>query len=509
MNTAFKDFVQDELEQVTVKIATSANISEGFQGTGFFITNDGYILTAWHCIKDAITFKEDIFIECDGDSFLAQVDEDKSLEGLDIAVLKINHQKKHCIPLGTISEQHENQEVVSVGYPGIDKINTGIGCFDGEIPRFIDTDDIEIHNAILGKGQSGGLVYHYETHRIVGVVKNIIDTDILRNLGSAVRFDCLFKKWPELIDINKEIAKVWKNRLRRKKLSKPQQPPLSDSFLWYFINRLAQRIKLDSAIAQHLADTNYKKCPLLCLVHGDECEYDPFLDWLKYVISHSFPKCNTPMMIPIKTEKIRQITDLHNYVLHGLKNKLLGEEQAFEIAGKTLEEKIAERMAMIKNSPIVVPVSLHTEDGQSLGKKLIEDGFIKFWAKWQPHHQQNQPLLVFLLFKYQTEKKSLLKRLFSVNKKLEHFFDNLDKLDKLNFAKKFSINGFVLPKLDRIRKHEVIDWINDYYEEYFSQFCSDKPSLINDIDDLYEQHPNGISMRKLVPKLKKLMQSAE
>jgi len=43
-----------------------------------------------------------------------------------------------------------------------------------------------------------------------------------------------------------------------------------------------------------------------------------------------------------------------------------------------------------------------------LGKILIEDGFIKFWAQWQLSEQQYQLLLVFLLFKYKAEKKDVL-----------------------------------------------------------------------------------------------------
>jgi len=47
MNNIFKQYIQNALESATVKISTST----GFKGTGFFITKEGYILTAWHCVK--------------------------------------------------------------------------------------------------------------------------------------------------------------------------------------------------------------------------------------------------------------------------------------------------------------------------------------------------------------------------------------------------------------------------------------------------------------------------
>jgi len=159
MDNEFKRFVQDELERITVKIATGADISANFQGTGFFVTPDGYIVTAWHCIKDAFNYKEEIYVEChDGKRFPAQVVKDKSVESLDIAVLKVNcENRKNCIPLGTVSKQHRNHEVISVGFPGIDKIETGIGSFEGQISRLVGSDDIEILNAILGPAKVADL----------------------------------------------------------------------------------------------------------------------------------------------------------------------------------------------------------------------------------------------------------------------------------------------------------------------------------------------------------------
>jgi hypothetical protein len=224
MNTDLRKFVQDELERVTVKVSTSPK-SAGFKGSGFLFTADGYILTAWHCIQEAVSFDSDIFIECeDGEKFLGQLKPDKSIEELDIAVIKIPYQLDNCIPLGRVPKNPWEDEVIGVGYPGRHKNQAGIGRYLGNITRFVDYD-IEVVGAIQGQGQSGGPIYHYATHRIIAVVKNIYKEDTLRNAGLAAKVDLLFSKWEELSYINEKSAKAWDERLdlEQKKRSYPGQ----------------------------------------------------------------------------------------------------------------------------------------------------------------------------------------------------------------------------------------------------------------------------------------------
>jgi hypothetical protein len=219
-----KKFVQDELERVTVKVYTSPK-SAGFKGTGFLFTTDGYILTAWHCIQEAVSFESDIFIESEsGEKFLGRLEPEKSIEDSDIAVIKIDCDIDNCVPLGRVPKNPRGDEVISVGYPGIDKNQAGIGVFFGTMTRFVDFD-IEIDGAIQGQGQSGGLLYHWATHRIVGVVKDIYKEDVLRNAGLVAKVDFLFSKWDELSDINQKSVKAWDERLEseRKKHSESGQ----------------------------------------------------------------------------------------------------------------------------------------------------------------------------------------------------------------------------------------------------------------------------------------------
>ena len=54
-------------------------------------------------------------------------------------------------------------------------------------------------NAIEGQGQSGGLIYHVATERLIGLATNIYNNEVTKTTGIAARFDKLFEKWAEII----------------------------------------------------------------------------------------------------------------------------------------------------------------------------------------------------------------------------------------------------------------------------------------------------------------------
>jgi hypothetical protein len=204
--------IHQAIKNATVKIF----VDDAFQGTGFFITSDGYILTAYHCIGEPPP--DDIVIETHFAGKLpAQLDNDKSLKNkdFDIAVLKVNYSSPHYLPLGRVSAQHIPDDIVAFGYPAAHRAdNQQIGTYSGKISKFRDDNRIE-NDAMKGQGQSGGPVYHYATHRVVGLASAGYKQEIMTNAGLAVRFEPLFENWPELELINHEVAKYWDERLER------------------------------------------------------------------------------------------------------------------------------------------------------------------------------------------------------------------------------------------------------------------------------------------------------
>jgi len=216
MKNQVKKLIQAELEQLIVRVAVSSDFNKdtGFRGTGFFITPDGYLVTAWHCIQDQVLFgkKFKILIECaDGEVFPGQLDEEKSIQKLDIAVIKIKRDINHNIPLlEHVPQSFKGEAVVSACYSEMYKNQKN--CFSGEI-SLVDGFKVVTTNAIQGPGQSGSPIYHYETGRIIGIATDVYHEDKLRNVGLAANFDFLFQQWPELNKINQNTAQLWDERL--------------------------------------------------------------------------------------------------------------------------------------------------------------------------------------------------------------------------------------------------------------------------------------------------------
>jgi V8-like Glu-specific endopeptidase len=192
------------LEKATVKISTSS----GFKGTGFFITDDGYILTAWHCIHESLVLSTTIIVETfEEETFnKVQIVQEKSIQNQDIAVLKIEHTPPY-LSLGLITEAHKGHEVVAIGYPAGNIEGRGIGIYHGRINQLLTNIEAFETTAIEGPGQSGGLIYHLKTQRVIGLVTEIYNNEITKTTGLAVRFNSLFEQWPEIMPLDERLSR--------------------------------------------------------------------------------------------------------------------------------------------------------------------------------------------------------------------------------------------------------------------------------------------------------------
>ncbi|WP_341734478.1 serine protease [Microcoleus sp. EPA2] len=201
--------IEQYIRNATVKIY----INGSFTGTGFFISPEGYVLTAYHCV-DFEAGKIELATPFDG-KVVAQLQPEKSLPAYDLAILKTNHQPSHCIPLGKITQDRVSDGVVTIGYPASHLAsNQEVGTYKGYISRWRDDDRVELSDAIKGKGQSGGSVYHYGTGRVIGVVTDRYKEGTMVDSGLTTRLDRLFAKWPELLDLNQATAELWDRRLQ-------------------------------------------------------------------------------------------------------------------------------------------------------------------------------------------------------------------------------------------------------------------------------------------------------
>jgi len=221
--------LQQTLAKATVKIA----IGGGFKGTGFFITPDGYILTAFHVI--GITPPEITVQTFSGEWLPAQFDAAKSLPQQDLAVLKVSTHPAVCVPLGIISSQQVTDKVLSMGYPLGDRAdNPHLGVYDGTIFRLRDDGKIET-DAVRGQGQSGGLLYHPASQRVIGVVVEGYKPERMI-AGLAQRLDSLLAQWAELPDMTARVAQQWDKQMLEINAQVTQDKPMNWlQYRWWFI----------------------------------------------------------------------------------------------------------------------------------------------------------------------------------------------------------------------------------------------------------------------------------
>ncbi|OQW92091.1 MAG: hypothetical protein BWK78_02730 [Thiotrichaceae bacterium IS1] len=240
-----KKSIGQEIAKATVNILVDGQP----KGTGFFITPDGYVLTAYHCIG---AWPPEIRVKtASGEHFIARLDEEKTLVSHDIAVLKIDVRPSLCLPLGVVSSQQVSDEVISLGYPGSDRLdNQQLGFYPGKIFRFRDDGKIET-DAVRGGGQSGGPLYHYNTKRVVGVVVEHYWSKEVQQLsenklvtappkvlaGLAVQLEPLFARWSELESINGQVVKEWDKRLEQLGVNIYHRPEIDFPNLDHFRGR--------------------------------------------------------------------------------------------------------------------------------------------------------------------------------------------------------------------------------------------------------------------------------
>jgi S1-C subfamily serine protease len=154
------------------------------QGTGFFIDNNGYILTCSHVVNGA----KNLYIE------IPTLGSDKyecEVIGLcnefDIALIKcLKYKSKDYIELGDSDKLKIGMEVMVVGYPASYTVSSSnsnnlkftVGIIKGQQRGLIETD------STINPGNSGGPLFYKD--KIIGINSMKLVGDSLENIGYAI-----------------------------------------------------------------------------------------------------------------------------------------------------------------------------------------------------------------------------------------------------------------------------------------------------------------------------------
>ena len=200
----------EKSEESVVQVNVLRGASEGGMGSGFVYSDEGYIITNHHVVRDAqqvtVTF-------LDGESYIGEVvgrDQD-----LDIAVVKVNPSNTYLQPIkiGDSSKLMVGEKIVAIGNPfGLSgSMTSGIVSQIGRllpqesgysIPDVIQTD------AAINPGNSGGPLINMKGE-VVGINTAIQSaTGEFSGIGFAVPSNTVKKIVPVLIE-NGEFRHPW------------------------------------------------------------------------------------------------------------------------------------------------------------------------------------------------------------------------------------------------------------------------------------------------------------
>ena len=161
-------YAQNISSVVLVKTAIRKGSQVGYStGSGFVITQDGYIVTNYHVVEGGTAY---VVVFADGTEYTA------SLQGgdetNDVAVLKINATGLNAVKLGNSSDLIVGDQVVAIGNPlGTLTSTLTVGYVSGK-DRDVDTDGNIINmiqtDAAINSGNSGGPLFNTKGE-VVGI----------------------------------------------------------------------------------------------------------------------------------------------------------------------------------------------------------------------------------------------------------------------------------------------------------------------------------------------------
>ena len=158
---------------ITTEVVTTNGwgqpVSQAAAGSGFVITDDGYILTNYHVIEDADSIQVSFI---DGSTYDAELVGGESEN--DIAVLKIEATGLTPVVIGSSDELVVGEPVYAIGNPlgeltfsltggYVSALNRNVTMSDGRRMNYIQTD------TAINSGNSGGALFN-QYGQVVGIV---------------------------------------------------------------------------------------------------------------------------------------------------------------------------------------------------------------------------------------------------------------------------------------------------------------------------------------------------
>ncbi len=148
------------------RLMVDPSASPRANGSGFFITEDGYLLTSYHVVKEA----DKIVVKTKQGSFTATLV--KADNSNDIAILKVSG-SFHPLPLAASQDVKLGEPVLTIGFPNTDVQGEEPKLTRGDISSLSGMQDDQRHFQIsvpVQPGNSGGMLVN-KYGNVVGIVR--------------------------------------------------------------------------------------------------------------------------------------------------------------------------------------------------------------------------------------------------------------------------------------------------------------------------------------------------
>jgi len=178
-------------------------------GSGFIISEDGYVLTNYHVIENATTIK---VVMANGKEYSAKLIGSEADN--DIAVIKLETNDKFVpVTLGESKSVVIGEEVVAIGNPlgeltfSITKGIVSAVDRDIQIDNFTAIDMFQVDCAV-NQGNSGGPIFNMYGE-VIGIVSAKYASEIIEGLGFCIPIDDVTSILPDLVEYGKVVNKSY------------------------------------------------------------------------------------------------------------------------------------------------------------------------------------------------------------------------------------------------------------------------------------------------------------
>jgi SpoVK/Ycf46/Vps4 family AAA+-type ATPase len=177
-----------------LKVRTSSG-EEG-SGTGFLVTPEGHLITAYHVVEDATQILASFEIEPEKFIQAQLLGWDKEA---DLAVLQLSEQNVY--PYVLLAEQGHKpslgEEVGVLGYPMGEELGREISYTKGTVSSLREIEGMQLiqTDAVATHGSSGAPVFRLNDWKVVGVVIGGVKQEIASGLNFAVSIQEVYRRF--------------------------------------------------------------------------------------------------------------------------------------------------------------------------------------------------------------------------------------------------------------------------------------------------------------------------